>query len=575
MGAKGRKKKNNTPESCKEQGNQAFQIGDLPRALQQYTKGLELDPNHSVILSNRSGVYVAMHQYEDALQDALQAIQANPGWPKAYYRKAVALLEMGMVNDSYEAVQEGLSVNSESPELLELLKTVQEEKDQDNALPPEHPERAKFDNLLSWLKEGGAEFPKLKLKFYSEDYRGVHAGTFIPKNDCILYVPKSHIITLEMAYQTPIGSKMKKARLNLLSPKHCFLSSFILQETRKPDSFWKPYIEVLPEHFRSFPIFYTDEEKEWLAGSPFLDQIEEKIQDIQEDYETICNAVPEFAEFSVPEFSKFRMAVSSRIFGMEIDGVKTDGFVPYADMLNHRRPRQTSWTFDQERQGFIIETLEDVPRGSEVMDSYGKKCNTRFLLNYGFIVRNNDANEYPFRIKLDENDPLFGIKRGLLQGRKNDVLRVQADLEERVFQEFFGLLRFVLLEDESIIPELIQNCHDEHSMHFKPGKLGPISPENEQKVLLHVKKLSEEGLKRYPNSLEEDKQILLEPSLTENNVNCVLMRMGEKEILDWFVNLAETCLPLFEMNKKDAKKAAKGNVYDTYITHVIIPMLKK
>jgi len=30
---------------------------------------------------------------------------------------------------------------------------------------------------------------------------------------------------------------------------------------------------------------------------------------------------------------------ASRIFGINVNGVKTDGFVPYADMLNHKRPR--------------------------------------------------------------------------------------------------------------------------------------------------------------------------------------------------------------------------------------------
>mmetsp|Transcript_34560 Transcript_34560/g.6225 ORF Transcript_34560/g.6225 Transcript_34560/m.6225 type:complete len:93 (+) Transcript_34560:1036-1314(+) len=92
-------------------------------------------------------------------------------------------------------------------------------------------------------------------------------------------------------------------------------------------------------------------------------------------------------------------------------------------MLNHRRPRQTNWTFDQDRYGFIIESIEDIPRGEEVMDSYGKKCNSRFLLNYGFIVRNNDANEYPFKLEISLNDPNFEIKRNLL-GRGIETYRV-------------------------------------------------------------------------------------------------------------------------------------------------------
>ena len=37
-------------------------------------------------------------------------------------------------------------------------------------------------------------------------------------------------------------------------------------------------------------------------------------------------------------------------------------------------------------------------------DSYGKKCNTRFLLNYGFINLENDANEYPITVKMEDDD---------------------------------------------------------------------------------------------------------------------------------------------------------------------------
>jgi len=33
-----------------------------------------------------------------------------------------------------------------------------------------------------------------------------------------------------------------------------------------------------------------------------------------------------------------------------------------------------------------------------VFDSYGRKCNSRFLLNYGFIVEDNDMNEVAISI---------------------------------------------------------------------------------------------------------------------------------------------------------------------------------
>ena len=56
----------------------------------------------------------------------------------------------------------------------------------------------------------------------------------------------------------------------------------------------------------------------------------------------------------------------------------------------------------------MIEACDDIERWDQIYDSYGKKCNTRFLLNYGFINLNNDGNEFPFKIALDEiNDPLY------------------------------------------------------------------------------------------------------------------------------------------------------------------------
>jgi histone-lysine N-methyltransferase SETD3 len=82
--------------------------------------------------------------------------------------------------------------------------------------------------MTSWLDSGGADYSKLSMRYYREGYRGVHSTTFIAKSETLLYVPKSHVITLEMAKDAPIGSKMDDARLRLLSPKHGYLSTFLL-----------------------------------------------------------------------------------------------------------------------------------------------------------------------------------------------------------------------------------------------------------------------------------------------------------------------------------------------------------
>lgn len=566
------KKKMNTADACKEQGNAALQNGDFERALKCYSQGLAMDPNHSILLSNRAVIYIAQHKYELALEDSSLSISLNPNYVKAYHRKACALRELSRFEEALAVIAEALKIDPEYKDIIDLQRETQKDYDVNNVLPISHPERAKFDELVQWLQQGGALFPKLQMRFYSQDYRGVHSNTYMAKDECILFVPKSHIITLEMAKATPIGIQMVNANLNLLSPKHCFLTSFVLQEKLKPDTFWQPYFKILPEKYASFPIFYSDEEKEWLKGSPFLALVNEKIEDIKEDFTTICKAVPEFAQFAIQDFSKIRMAVSSRIFGMQIDGVKTDGFVPLADMLNHRRPRQTSWNYDQDRGGFIIEAMENIERGEEVLDSYGKKCNSRFLLNYGFINRNNDANEYPFKARINKNDEHAGIKNNLM-GTSSQTFRLQADVTESVFSEFFGVMRFVELEDVSIVPQLILDCQDDKSQ-FKAGKVPPISVQNEKQVLLKLSKKAKKGMSKYATTLEDDAEIL-KGELTENQRNCTLMRQGEKFIVQFMLDLVEFVMPLFEKPVKDIKKAAKGSKFEEYINNSLLVLKRQ
>lgn len=40
-----------------------------------------------------------------------------------------------------------------------------------------------------------------------------------------------------------------------------------------------------------------------------------------------------------------------------MNGVKTEILVPFADMLNHRLPKQTAWNYSDEMNGFVIESI--------------------------------------------------------------------------------------------------------------------------------------------------------------------------------------------------------------------------
>lgn len=146
------------------------------------------------------------------------------------------------------------------------------------------------------MKREKSDFSKLKLRYYTENYRGVHASQNIKNGETVLFVPLPLIITLEMAFKSPIGKLMyeKGLRQRLISPKHSFLGTYLLQERRKENTPFAEYLDILPKSLRDFPIFFTEDEKKFLAGSPFLNQVNEKIEDIKIDYNLICKEVPEY-----------------------------------------------------------------------------------------------------------------------------------------------------------------------------------------------------------------------------------------------------------------------------------------
>ena len=473
-------------------------------------------------------------------------------------------------------VEEAMDTLSKAPEKVQIDNEVQILlKELNNDLEIERkflndPKSELFIRFLKWLKDGGAFFDNLKIVQYSENFRGVHAKTNISPNEVILYVPNDLIITLEMAKATIIGTKMMLIWTKLNSPKHSFLASYLLQELKKPDSKWKPYFDTLPPSTRNFPVSFTDEEMDLLQGSPFYKQAKKKQSELKDDYALILSVAPEFNRFTLEEFRHIRMLVSSRIFGIEINNIATDTLVPLADMLNHSTNNQTHWGYNELNSGFVIESSTRVKRGNEIYDSYGNKCNSRFFLNYGFILEDNKNNEVPISIK--STDMNISTK----------VIRVREYLRGKSMVTFLGYLRTLFYDDDPNNIQMLQVEDLEESKNnyysdFTGICFKPVSIKNEIKVLGKMKELAEDQLKLYPHTYEEDLE-LLKGKLKHNERNCILMRSGEKKILLSLISLANLGLKLAEMPINDAeeffKKEEDNKSYEKYIKEVLFLLMK-
>lgn len=337
------------------------------------------------------------------------------------------------------------------------------------------------------------------------------------------------------------------------------------------------------------PVFWGPEELSALRGSFVLQQVQDRKTNIATDYDEILRAAPAFGRFSREQFLWVRMVVASRNFGVTIAGKKTDAMVPYADMLNHYRPRETRWTFNQKRQVFTIHAINQLRKGEQVYDSYGRKCNSRFLINYGFVAeynRDDDTgmchNEVRllFRLLPPSADPYWAQKRDLLdRADASRPIRVSSNYPQATTMEAFSFLRFAVADgaDTQALPFVGADTE------LGRKRIEPISCTNEAAALRALASMCEAQLGRYPTTLFEDLARLHSGRLRRftNARNCVVLLRGEKDVLHHWIRMADLLCPILEegtmedVERLRLHELREDGDAEQYLSGVVAPLLER
>ena len=82
----------------KKKANDAFSSKKYEEAIKLYTECLQIplltNKERSILYSNRSVTHLKLGNPSKAYYDAKLSIEYSPNWPKAYYRKGMALYNM-------------------------------------------------------------------------------------------------------------------------------------------------------------------------------------------------------------------------------------------------------------------------------------------------------------------------------------------------------------------------------------------------------------------------------------------------------------------------------------------------
>jgi len=97
-------------------GNEFFKKGDWAAAVKHYTEALKRNPKDAKIYSNRAACYTKLNAFDLVIKDCDASIGLDPGFVKAYLRKANVLKAMGQTQKAMDVYSKAMELDPNSDE---------------------------------------------------------------------------------------------------------------------------------------------------------------------------------------------------------------------------------------------------------------------------------------------------------------------------------------------------------------------------------------------------------------------------------------------------------------------------
>jgi tetratricopeptide (TPR) repeat protein len=109
-------------------------MGEFDKAIADYTRAIELNPRYAVAYHNRGFVYRRMGAYDKAIVDYTKAIEIDPKYALAYYNRGRAYYDNGDYEKAWEDIKKARSLGYKVPS--EFLKNLKEAYEKQKGISP-------------------------------------------------------------------------------------------------------------------------------------------------------------------------------------------------------------------------------------------------------------------------------------------------------------------------------------------------------------------------------------------------------------------------------------------------------
>jgi len=120
-------------------GNEHYEKGDFDRAIENYNRAIELDPNYDKAYYNRGLAYACKEDYDRAIADINKVIELKPDFAEAYHVLGLAYEYKSLPDQAIEAYNKALKINpnfKDAQNRLELVLAKKEKMAKEQAAAP-------------------------------------------------------------------------------------------------------------------------------------------------------------------------------------------------------------------------------------------------------------------------------------------------------------------------------------------------------------------------------------------------------------------------------------------------------
>jgi len=373
----------------------------------------------------------------------------------------------------------------------------------------------KLENFKRWLEDN--KLPPHKVNIGSTGR--LQASEDISAGEIMLSVPFKLLMSPKGAGDSKIGVAFKEIAM----PSSIIMALWLIHERSEPTSFWKPWIDILPESVPS-SLNFNEEEMAELEGSMMQSitarrklLLAQEHKQVLETVQVNYTALFPSDVFTVEAYTWASTIVASRGIVVASGETTVPLLVPFVDLAEHDHTVNSTYEFDDDNN-FKVVINQQVNSSQTIKISIGVRSNSQLLLSHGLTIDNNDYDQVQLNVQVSEDDPFASVKRKILDGAGLNADKQFVLSKAGISGELLAAMRIQALKPS------------EFDSYAKAFKGQPVTLRNELEVYRTLMLACQNLLKRYKTTYQQD-QALLQTELSTHVRNAVTMRKGEKEAL--------------------------------------------